>query len=72
MQDDPEQSRAFIEKAPEIEGDEERSAGDELMKRLAKTHKQKADDRRRAQGKRQPKSQPASDNLSAPVSLPSV
>ncbi|MEK9280963.1 MULTISPECIES: hypothetical protein [unclassified Bradyrhizobium] len=37
MQDDPEQSRAFIEKAREIEADEERSAADELIKRFANT-----------------------------------
>ncbi|WP_018322340.1 hypothetical protein [Bradyrhizobium sp. WSM2793] len=37
MQDDPEQSRAFVEKAREIEADEVRSGADELMKRLAKT-----------------------------------
>jgi hypothetical protein len=35
--DDPEQSRAFIEKAREIEADEEHSAADKLMERLAKT-----------------------------------
>ena len=34
--DDPEQSRAFIEKAREIEADEKRSAADKLMGRLAK------------------------------------
>ena len=33
--DDQEQSKAFIDKAREIEADEERSAADELMKRLA-------------------------------------
>jgi hypothetical protein len=33
--DDPEQSRAFIKKAREIEADEEKSAADELLKRLA-------------------------------------
>jgi hypothetical protein len=32
--DDPEQSKAFIEKAREIEADEEPSAADELMKRM--------------------------------------
>jgi hypothetical protein len=36
-QDDPEQSKAFIEKAREIEADEKRSAADKLMERLAKT-----------------------------------
>jgi hypothetical protein len=36
-QDNPEQSKAFIEKAREIEADEERSAADKLMERLAKT-----------------------------------
>lgn len=35
--DDPDQSKAFIEKAREIEADEERSDADLLMKRLAKT-----------------------------------
>lgn len=35
--DDKEQSRAFIDKAREIEADEERSKADELMKRLAKS-----------------------------------
>jgi hypothetical protein len=35
--DDPEQSKAFIEKAREIEADEEHSAADKLMERLAKT-----------------------------------
>jgi hypothetical protein len=35
--DDPEQSKAFIEKAREIEADEKRSAADKLMGRLAKT-----------------------------------
>ena len=34
--DDKEQSRLFIEKAREIEADEERSAADDLMGRLAK------------------------------------
>ncbi|WGR90994.1 hypothetical protein MTX20_20455 [Bradyrhizobium sp. ISRA435] len=34
--DDPEQSKAFIEKAREIGADEEKSAADELMGRLAK------------------------------------
>lgn len=33
--DDPEQSKAFIDKAREIEADEDKSAADELMKRLA-------------------------------------
>jgi len=36
-QDDPEQSKAFIEKAGEIGADEKRSAADKLMERLAKT-----------------------------------
>jgi hypothetical protein len=36
---DPEQSRAFIEKAREIEAEEEHSAADKLMERLAKTPK---------------------------------
>jgi hypothetical protein len=36
-QDDPEQSRAFIDKAREIEADEKHSAADKLMERLAKT-----------------------------------
>ena len=35
--DDPEQSKAFIEKAREIEADEKHSAADKLMERLAKT-----------------------------------
>ena len=35
--DDPKQSSAFIEKAREIEADEDHSDADELMKRLAKT-----------------------------------
>ena len=35
--DDPEQSKAFIEKAREIGADEKRSAADKLMERLAKT-----------------------------------
>jgi hypothetical protein len=34
--DDPAQSRAFIEKAREIETTEDRSAADELLGRLAK------------------------------------
>jgi hypothetical protein len=34
--DNPEQSKAFIEKAREIEADEKRSAADKLMGRLAK------------------------------------
>lgn len=33
--DDPKQSKAFIDKAREIEADEDKSAADELMKRLA-------------------------------------
>jgi hypothetical protein len=35
--DDPEQSKAFIEKAREIGADEKHSATDKLMERLAKT-----------------------------------
>jgi hypothetical protein len=35
--DDPEQSKAFIEKAREIGADEKNSAADRLMERLAKT-----------------------------------
>lgn len=35
--DDPEQSKAFIEKAREIGADEKHSAADKLMERLAKT-----------------------------------
>jgi hypothetical protein len=35
--DDPEQSKAFIEKAREIEADEKRSSADKLMEQLAKT-----------------------------------
>jgi hypothetical protein len=35
--DDPEQSKAFIEKAREIGADKKRSAADKLMERLAKT-----------------------------------
>jgi hypothetical protein len=35
--DDPDQSKAFIEKAREIGADEKRSAADKLMERLAKT-----------------------------------
>jgi hypothetical protein len=38
-QDDPEQSKAFIEKAREIEADEEHSAADKLTERPAKTPK---------------------------------
>jgi hypothetical protein len=34
--DDPDQSKAFIEKAREIGADEKRSAADKLMGRLAK------------------------------------
>jgi hypothetical protein len=34
--DDPEQSRAFIKKAREIDADEDRSDADELLGRLAK------------------------------------
>lgn len=34
--DDKEQSKRFLEKAREIEADEEKSASDELMRRLAK------------------------------------
>jgi hypothetical protein len=34
--DDPEQSRAFMEKAHEIGADEDDEQSDELMKRLAK------------------------------------
>jgi hypothetical protein len=37
--DDKQQSKAFIEKAREIEADEEHSAADKLMERLAKTPK---------------------------------
>jgi hypothetical protein len=37
QRDDPEQSRAFIEKAKEIGADEKHSAADKLMERLAKT-----------------------------------
>jgi hypothetical protein len=37
MPDDLEQSRTFIEKAREIEADEERSVADELIKRFART-----------------------------------
>lgn len=36
-EDNPSQSAAFIAKAREIEADEERSASDELMKRMAET-----------------------------------
>jgi hypothetical protein len=36
-QDAAEQSRAFIEKAREIEANEKHSAADKLMERLAKT-----------------------------------
>jgi hypothetical protein len=35
--DDPDQSRAFIEKAREIGAAEDKSAADELMARLART-----------------------------------
>jgi hypothetical protein len=35
--DDKQQSKAFIEKAREIEADEKNSAADKLMERLAKT-----------------------------------
>jgi hypothetical protein len=35
--DDKQQSKLFIEKAREIEADEEKSAADELMKELANT-----------------------------------
>jgi hypothetical protein len=42
--DDKEQSKAFIEKAREIEADEGHSAADKLMERLAKT---KPDPKRR-------------------------
>lgn len=35
--DDKGPSKLFLEKAREIEADEEQSAADELMKRLAKT-----------------------------------
>ncbi len=35
--DDKEQSKLFLEKAREIEADEEHSAADKLMGRLAKT-----------------------------------
>jgi hypothetical protein len=35
--DDNEQSRAFVEKAREIGADEDKSAADELLARLAKT-----------------------------------
>jgi hypothetical protein len=35
--DDPEQPKAFIEKAREIDADEEHSAADKLMERLTKT-----------------------------------
>jgi hypothetical protein len=35
--DDKEQSKAFLEKAREIEADEKHSAADKLMERLAKT-----------------------------------
>lgn len=38
--DNPEQSRAFIEKAREIEANEKQSAADLLMKRLADTKPQ--------------------------------
>jgi hypothetical protein len=34
--DDPEQSKAFIEKGREIEADEKHPAADKLMERLAK------------------------------------
>jgi hypothetical protein len=37
--DDKEQSKLFIEKAREIGADEEHSAADKLMERLAKTPK---------------------------------
>lgn len=36
-QDNPEQSRSFIEKAREIGADEKRSAADKLMEQMAKT-----------------------------------
>jgi hypothetical protein len=36
--DNPEQSKAFIEKAQGIEADEKNSAADELMERPAKTN----------------------------------
>jgi hypothetical protein len=35
--DDPAQSRAFVEKAREIEADEESSRADDLLGRLART-----------------------------------
>jgi hypothetical protein len=35
--DDPEQSKAFIEKAREVGADEKRSAAEKLMERLART-----------------------------------
>ncbi len=35
--DDPKQSKAFIDKAREVEADEDRSAADKLMGRMAKT-----------------------------------
>jgi hypothetical protein len=35
--DDAAQSKAFIEKAHEIEADEEKTAADELIERLART-----------------------------------
>jgi hypothetical protein len=47
QRDDPEQSKAFIEKAREIGADEKRSAADKLMERMAKMKpepRKKADD----------------------------
>jgi hypothetical protein len=43
--DDPEQPKAFIEKAREIEANEEHSAANKLMERLAKTSPQKRERR---------------------------
>jgi hypothetical protein len=51
QRDDPEQSRAFIEKAKEIGADEKHSAADKLMERLAKTKPEPRSKKEKPDGK---------------------
>ena len=51
-QDNPDQSKAFIEKAKEIGADEEHSSADKLMERLAKTKPEPHAKGARAKGSR--------------------
>jgi hypothetical protein len=50
--DDNEQSKLFVEKAREIEADEDRSRADNLMERLAKTKPEPRAKKHSAKGSR--------------------